>query len=121
MPLSKPIPSTPAEGDQTTGQPDKLLDRQGILQLLHIRVRTLQSWRSNGILPYSKIRNKIYDRQRDVEEILQKKEGMWKGASIKNSGAVYRPAATVSCFAGYGKKAGKTQAVFSGNGGCGTS
>ena len=51
---------------------EKLLDRQDILQMLHISVRTLQYWRTKGILPYSKIGNKIFYRQSDVEEMLRK-------------------------------------------------
>jgi hypothetical protein len=51
---------------------EKLFDRQDLLLMLHISVRTLQYWRSKGILPYHKIRNKIYYRQRDVEEMLKK-------------------------------------------------
>ena len=52
--------------------PDTWLDRQDLLQLFHVSVRTLQKWRSNGILPYSKIGNKIYYRRSDVEAMLQK-------------------------------------------------
>lgn len=49
---------------------EKLYDRQDLLLMLHISVRTLQYWRTNGLLPYHKIGNKIYYRQRDVEEML---------------------------------------------------
>jgi hypothetical protein len=38
---------------------------------LHISIRTLQYWRSKGILPYYKIGNKIYYRQKDVEAMVQ--------------------------------------------------
>ena len=51
---------------------EKVFDRQDLLQMFHISVRTLQHWRSKGILPYSKIGSKIYYRQRDVEQILKK-------------------------------------------------
>lgn len=60
--------------DTGTNDPEssggKLLDRQDLLLLFHISVRTLQYWRSKGILPYSKIGAKIYYRQKDVEELV---------------------------------------------------
>jgi len=70
-PAIEPLPKeTPAnESFDVTGE--KLFDRQDLLQMLHISVRTLQYWRSKGILPYHKIRSKIYYRQRDVEEMLK--------------------------------------------------
>ena len=46
------------------------IDGQDVMLALHISNRTLQSLRSNGTLPYSRIRNKIYYRRRDVERIL---------------------------------------------------
>jgi hypothetical protein len=51
---------------------EKLLDRQDILQMFPISVRTLQYWRTKGILPHSKIGNKIFYRQKDVEEMVMK-------------------------------------------------
>jgi hypothetical protein len=51
---------------------EKLLDRQDILQMLHISPRTLQHWRTKGILPYSKIGSKIFYKLTDVEEMLRK-------------------------------------------------
>ena len=46
------------------------LDNQEVMFALHVSLRTLQSLRSNGTLPYSRIRNKIYYRRRDIERIL---------------------------------------------------
>lgn len=46
------------------------LDNQDVMQALHVSCRTLQTLRSNGTLPYSRIRNKIYYRRRDIERIL---------------------------------------------------
>lgn len=46
------------------------IDNQVVMQALHISCRTLQTLRSNGTLPYSRINNKIYYRRRDIEKIL---------------------------------------------------
>ena len=46
------------------------IDNQVVMQALHISSRTLQTLRSNGTLPYSRINNKIYYRRRDIEQIL---------------------------------------------------
>ena len=46
------------------------IDNQDVMQALHISCRTLQTLRSNGTLPYSRINNKIYYRRRDIEKIL---------------------------------------------------
>jgi hypothetical protein len=45
-------------------------DNQGVMQILHISARTLQSLRSNGSLPYSRIGNKIYYCRQDIIKIL---------------------------------------------------
>jgi len=58
---------------------EKLFDRQDLLQMLNISVRTLQYWRSEGIIRYTKIRNKIFYFQKDVEEMLQKNRVLRKG------------------------------------------
>ncbi len=39
------------------------IDAQDVMQKLHISLRTLQTWRTNGILPYSRIRGKLYYRK----------------------------------------------------------
>jgi predicted site-specific integrase-resolvase len=48
------------------------IDAQDVMQKLHISVRTLQTWRTNGLLPYSRISGKIYYRKSDILTILQK-------------------------------------------------
>ncbi len=50
---------------------DSWLDNQEVLQFLHISLRTLQTLRSNGTLPYSKIRGKFYYKVSDIEQLLQ--------------------------------------------------
>jgi len=46
------------------------LDSQDVMQALHISLRTLQTLRSNGTLPYSRIGSKIYYLRRDILKIL---------------------------------------------------
>ena len=51
---------------------DTWLDIQEVCFLLKISKRTLQSYRDNGILPFSQISGKIYFRAIDIEEHLKK-------------------------------------------------
>jgi hypothetical protein len=46
------------------------LDNQDVMQSLHISPRTLQTLRTNGTLPYSRIGNKLYYRKQDILKIL---------------------------------------------------
>lgn len=46
------------------------IDNQDVMKLLHISPRTLQTLRSNGILPYSRIQGKIYYLRQDVKRLL---------------------------------------------------
>ena len=50
---------------------DTWIDNQDVLQTLHISKRTLQTFRTNGILPYSKIKGKFYYKVADLEQLLQ--------------------------------------------------
>jgi len=78
--MAEPKHPSPPLFDQTGATPEsninitseKLFDRQDILQMFHISARTLQHWRSKGILHYHKIRGKIFYRQKDVEDMLQR-------------------------------------------------
>ena len=55
--------SQPALGDW--------LDKQDVISLLHISPRTLQTWRSKKILPFSRILGKIYYNKTDVMKLLK--------------------------------------------------
>jgi hypothetical protein len=46
------------------------IDNQDVMQMLHISPRTLQTIRSNGILPFSRIGNKLYYRRQDILRLL---------------------------------------------------
>ena len=54
------------------------LDNQDVMQALHISPRTLQTLRTNGILPFSRIGNKIYYRKQDILKILSDNYTMHK-------------------------------------------
>ena len=59
------------------------IDSQDVMQALHISPRTLQTLRSNGTLPYSRIGNKIYYLRRDITKILSNNYIMYK---LRNNG-----------------------------------
>ena len=64
-------PRTSKEEVQTDAtELEDWLDNQDVMHLLHISPRTLQTLRSNGTLPYSRINNKIYYRRQDIQQIL---------------------------------------------------
>ncbi len=50
---------------------DTLLDGQDVVFKLHISPRTLQTLRSNGTLPFTRIGRKIYYFRRDIERLLK--------------------------------------------------
>lgn len=47
------------------------IDGQMVMQKLHISPRTLQTLRSNGTIPYTKIGHKIWYLKRDLERVLR--------------------------------------------------
>ncbi len=54
------------------------IDGQDVMQALHISPRTLQTLRTNGTLPFSRIGNKIYYRRQDIIKILSDNYTMYK-------------------------------------------
>jgi excisionase family DNA binding protein len=60
------------KGNSNTLLTETWLDIQETCQLLKISKRTLQSYRDNGILPFSQIGGKIYFRAADIEYHLKK-------------------------------------------------
>jgi len=50
---------------------DTWLDNQDVMQTLHISKRTLQTFRDNGTLPYSKVGGTFYYKVSDIEHVLQ--------------------------------------------------
>jgi len=72
-------PNSPAEHKELSDW----LDNQDVMLALHISLRTLQTLRSNGTLPFSRIGNKIYYRRQDILKILSDNYTMNK---IRNYG-----------------------------------
>ena len=46
------------------------IDKQEILMRLHISNRTLQNWRSKGIIPFARIGKKIFYKESDLTNLL---------------------------------------------------
>ena len=49
----------------------KWLDNQEVCDVLRINKKTLQAYRNKGILPFSRIKNKLFYKPEDVEKVLQ--------------------------------------------------
>lgn len=49
---------------------DPFVDSLEFLHLMKISKRTAQSWRDEGIIPFSQIGNKIYYKMSDVKQLL---------------------------------------------------
>jgi len=63
---------------------EEWIDSQDVMQALHISPRTLQTLRSNGTLPYSRIGSKIYYRKQDIIKILSDNYTMYKIRNNEN-------------------------------------
>jgi hypothetical protein len=50
----------------------KWLDNQDVCQILNVSLRTLQTYRSNRTLPYTKICYKMYYKPEDVQKLIDK-------------------------------------------------
>ncbi|QEC70095.1 helix-turn-helix domain-containing protein [Panacibacter ginsenosidivorans] len=70
QPIKKIVSAAENKNETATISDDIWLDKQDVLQRLHISARTLQNWRSSGLLPYSKIKGKIYYKETDIEILL---------------------------------------------------
>jgi hypothetical protein len=62
---------------------DNWVDNQDVMQMLHISKRTLQTFRSNGTLPYSKVSGKFYYKVSDIEELFKSN---YYNHNFKNNG-----------------------------------
>jgi hypothetical protein len=70
LPCMQELLKSPSLGGVGDASLSDWLDSQEVMQALHISPRTLQTLRSNGILPFSRIGNKIYYRRQDIIKIL---------------------------------------------------
>ena len=55
--------------NESTSAAEIWLDKQDILIRMHISSRTLQTWRSRGILPFCRIGRKLYYRESDLNRL----------------------------------------------------
>lgn len=53
---------------------EQWLGNDDVCNLLQISLRTLQSYRDNGILPYSQIGRKCYYKVSDIENLISKSQ-----------------------------------------------
>ena len=56
---------------------DKPLDNQDVSLLLNVSHRTLQRYRSDGLLPFFKLGQKIYYKTSDVRDFVYKNGDYW--------------------------------------------
>jgi len=56
---------------------EKLLDNQDLCFMLHVSPRTLQRYRSEGLLPFIKRGQKIYYKTSDVKEFVNRTGDYW--------------------------------------------
>ena len=61
---------------QDLKKPDKWLDAQDVCLALNISKRALQTYRDNGLIPYSNIGGKFFYKEVDIQQILE--EGLIK-------------------------------------------
>lgn len=51
---------------------DIIYDNSDTLRLLKVSRRTLQSWRTEGLISFSQVGSKLYYTQKDINEFIQK-------------------------------------------------
>lgn len=71
MPLNFSEGGTAMDRNKPNIDLENLLDGQDIMQMLHVSPRTLQTLRSNGTIPYTRIGRKIYYLRQDIEQVLR--------------------------------------------------
>ncbi|MDR2058177.1 MAG: helix-turn-helix domain-containing protein [Dysgonamonadaceae bacterium] len=64
---------------------DKPLDNQDLCLMLHISPRTLQRYRSEGLLPFSKRGQKIYYKTSDVRKFVYKNGDHWDRKAFEDA------------------------------------
>lgn len=53
------------------------IDKQPVLEKMRISERTLQKWRSKGILPHYNIAGRIYYCEEDLQTLLENSKRTW--------------------------------------------
>jgi hypothetical protein len=72
QPGQSPDPGLLNTNPQPYAANEKWLDKQDVLEMLHISDRTLQKWRSNKWLPFSRIGKKIFYPESALKAMLVK-------------------------------------------------
>lgn len=57
-------------GRKATTPLEEWVDGGYIMRRLGISLRTLQTWRSTGIIPYSQVMGKLFYKRSDIEQLL---------------------------------------------------
>lgn len=60
------------------------LDGSDVMRQLNISARTLQTWRSNGVVGYSLVGGKVYYKKAEIERLLDNCYSQPKGKEDKN-------------------------------------
>jgi hypothetical protein len=66
---------------------EKPLDNQDLCLMLHVSPRTLQRYRSEGLLPFSKRGQKIYYKTSDVREFVFRNGDYWDKKALEDAAA----------------------------------
>ncbi|MDR2410129.1 MAG: helix-turn-helix domain-containing protein, partial [Bacteroidales bacterium] len=64
---------------------EKPLDNQDLCLMLHVSPRTLQRYRSEGLLPFSKRGQKIYYKTSDVREFVYRNGDHWDKKALEDA------------------------------------
>ncbi len=54
------------------GAAETYLDNEAFMKKMGVSKRTVQTWRDNGIIPFSQIGHKIYYKAKDVDAMIDK-------------------------------------------------
>ncbi|MDR1582249.1 MAG: helix-turn-helix domain-containing protein [Prevotellaceae bacterium] len=50
---------------------EKFLTNKDVCRMLHVSARTLQEWKTNGVIPYIQLKGKILYRESDIDKVLK--------------------------------------------------
>lgn len=61
------------EALQQSAPASRMLNSDQVMEMLNVSSTTLQKWRNNGSIPFTRIENKIYYPEADILETLKKR------------------------------------------------
>jgi hypothetical protein len=59
------------EALQQSGPSSRMLNSEQVMEMLNVSSTTLQKWRNNGSIPFTRIDNKIYYPESDILDTLK--------------------------------------------------